>query len=273
MAASAKSPIVVRMRAGSPKNSGRTTPTARMPQFVNNRVCPFGHRAWLSLEFHKQAGGLDYTFKSTSLSDKPQWFTDIYRKALGADVTSTGKVPVIQDGDVILTESAVIARYVDDKFAPASGVSLAAASALDKAKVTLFVDSVAGPLIKAFYTLLKAQDPADHGKLAEDFTGALRAIGSKLLANDADGAGGPFFLGSQLGFAETLVWPWIRRVNALTVHRGYNIPAAGEDAALARFHTWKEAIEAHPAVQGTFEEGDEEFYAEVYTVYANPKKE
>ncbi len=37
-------------------------------QFVSNRVCPFAHRAWLSLEFHKQAGALDYEVKSASVS-------------------------------------------------------------------------------------------------------------------------------------------------------------------------------------------------------------
>ncbi len=33
----------------------------------------------------------DYEVRVASLSDKPQWFTDIYRKAIGSDQTSTGE--------------------------------------------------------------------------------------------------------------------------------------------------------------------------------------
>ena len=243
---------------------------------MNSRVCPFGHRAWLSLEFHKQAGGLKYDFKAVDLADKPAWFTDIYRSAIGADVSSTGKVPVIQDGDTILTESAIIAKYIDEKYSAASGSSLSSADALENAQVQLFVEATAGTLIKAFYGLLRNQDAEKSSELAAGVTAAITNIGQHLLTHDGnrtEGVTGDLFLGANLGFAEILVWPWIRRINALTVHRGYTIPEAGDDAALARFHAWKTAVEAHPAVQGTFQEGDEQYYADVYTVYANPKKE
>jgi len=174
-------------------------------------------------------------------------------------------------------ESSIIAKYIDDKYAAKSGASLNPESPIQRAQVQLFVEATAGLLIQAFYKLLKEQDPAQHAGQAEAFTAALKAIGARLLEHDAtldaaQNAAGGLFMGGSLSFADILVWPWVRRVSALTKHRGYTIPAAGGDAQLARFAAWKAAVDAHPAVAGTFQEGDEEFYAEQYSGYANPSK-
>ena len=137
------------------------------------------------------------------------------------------------------------------------------------------MEATAGPLIRAFYTLLKEQDASLHAEQSQKFTDALKGIGAHLLEHDATleggAAAGGLFMGGALTFADILVWPWVRRINALTKHRGYTVPAAADDAQLARFAAWQAAVEAHPAVKGTFEEGDEEYYAEQYNSYANPK--
>ncbi len=174
----------------------------------------------------------------------------------------------------ISQESSIIAKYIDDKYAAASGVSLNPASAIQRAQVQLFVEATAGPLIGAFYSFLREQDASKHSAQAETLTNALKRIGTHLLEHDAtlDGVKGGLFMGDALSFADILVWPWVRRMSALTRHRGYSIPSADGDASLARFAAWKAAVEAHPAVAGTFEDGDEEYYADQYAVYANGSK-
>jgi hypothetical protein len=54
-----------------------------------------------------------YEFKEASLSNKPAWFTEIYRQAVGAE-DHDGAVPVIVDGDFTLAESAIIAQCAHD---------------------------------------------------------------------------------------------------------------------------------------------------------------
>jgi glutathione S-transferase len=76
-------------------------------KFYTNRICPFAQRVWLTL----LEAGTPHEFISVSITagEKPPILTEVYRAALGADVASDGKVPVLVDGDFTLTESAVVA--------------------------------------------------------------------------------------------------------------------------------------------------------------------
>lgn len=94
-------------------------------KFISNKVCPFAHRVWITL---LETPGLEFEFKvrvnrekfyqlahdsrrhinsfasllleiivvaqETSLSQKPAWFTEIYRQAVGADSDADGAVRV-----------------------------------------------------------------------------------------------------------------------------------------------------------------------------------
>ena len=66
-----------------------------MLTFINNRLCPYGHRAWLVL----LELGIPFEEKIATIKagEKEPWFTEIYQKALGAQEGSDGKVPVIDD--------------------------------------------------------------------------------------------------------------------------------------------------------------------------------
>lgn len=74
-------------------------------KLLTNPICPFAQRAWLAL----LETNTSYEEIIVSLKEKTPFFTETYLKALGADLKSDGKVPVLIDGDFILTESAVIA--------------------------------------------------------------------------------------------------------------------------------------------------------------------
>eukprot|EP01137_Pigoraptor_chileana_P013356 Opistho-2@66772 len=144
--------------------------------FVTNPICPFAHRVWLTLE----EIGLKYETKETPLTDKPAWFTEIYGKALGSDPTSDGKVPVLQDDDFILTESAVVAEYLAEKYGHSTG--LLGKSAEDRARIRIFTEQFTGKFIPLWYGVIRAQDDESKAKATKDFL-ALTARISKVRAD------------------------------------------------------------------------------------------
>ena len=62
---------------------------------ISNPICPFAERAWITL----LEKNVDFEFKEVSLKKKEPFFTETYKKALGSDPTSDGKVPILVDGD------------------------------------------------------------------------------------------------------------------------------------------------------------------------------
>ena len=127
--------------------------------FYSNPICPFAHRVWLSL-LETQT---PHEFKHVPLDPSGkgrEWYTPIYRAALGADQVqfpcrplpasgfipspqdpdSFGAVPVLRDGDFLMAESAPIARYVFAK-------SAMRPSPQEDARISIFMDQVAGNII------------------------------------------------------------------------------------------------------------------------------
>jgi glutathione S-transferase len=92
--------------------------------------------------------GVPYEGKEVSLTAKPQWFTELYQKAVGANEGSDGKVPILQDGDLLLAESAPLSQYLLDTYAaahgnapPASGFH-AALTPEQRARSAIFLEQV-----------------------------------------------------------------------------------------------------------------------------------
>ena len=90
--------------------------------------------------------GIPFVLKDVSLTDKPAWFSELYATAVGADSSSTGKVPVLVDGPLVLAESAVIAEYLINKFGPEhageTALSPTALSPEAQARTRIFVEQV-----------------------------------------------------------------------------------------------------------------------------------
>jgi hypothetical protein len=123
---------------------GSTATTAPMT-FYSNPICPFAHRVWLSLLETRTP----HEFKHVPLDESGagrEWYTPIYRAALGADLDpdSFGAVPVIRDGGLLMAESAPISRYVFAK-------SSMRPSAEQDARTSIFMDQVAGNIIGPWF--------------------------------------------------------------------------------------------------------------------------
>jgi glutathione S-transferase len=132
--------------------------------------------------------GLPFTIDEVSLTDNPAHFTALYARALGRDAASTGKVPILQDGAFILTESLAICEYVAAK----AGGSLLAATPEERARAALFADLVAKIGPSCFALLRVPKGGAEAAAAAAALTEALGAVSDALAL-----CGGPFLLGER----------------------------------------------------------------------------
>lgn len=148
-----------------------------------------------------------------------------------------------------------------------------------------FISTCAGPLVTAWYALLKAGDDeldiqATHRR---ELYKAMAQMGTFMLDWDMKRPGGPdaggLLHGSRLSAGDAMIWPWMPRLVVQQAYRG--VPAGdvelgaaivaelGEGAASAadRFLDWKAACAEHPAVQRTTTDGDAEYFIEAFRSY------
>lgn len=152
--------------------------------------CPFVHRVWISLELK----GLDYQYIEV----------DVYRKPkLLLDINPRGLVPALRHGDWGCYESTVLMEYLEDLH---EGRALLPQDPKQRAFSRLWSDHINRHIIPLFYKYLQAQGADDQVK----FAGELRAQIAKIV-EVADGDG-PFFLGSEMGFVDVQLAPWIVRL-------------------------------------------------------------
>lgn len=224
---------------------------------VSAPVCPFAQRAWLTL----LELGVPFELKETSLTDKPAWFSETYAKAVGADPASNGKVPVLVDGDFVLTESAVVSEYLINKYGPAATAADFAVTLTpeERARSTIFVEQIATKVVKGYYALLAAQDEATQAAAAAELLKALASLSTEYARTP-----GPFFLGSKLSLADILVFPWIARFVVLQHYRAFKVP---HEAAYAAYHAFVEAMEARESVKASRRV---DVWIEGYHKYAHP---
>jgi glutathione S-transferase len=222
-------------------------------RFITAKICPFAHRVWLVLEHT----GTPYELVEVSIApgEKPPSFTAAYKKALGADPASDGKVPVLEDGAFSLTESAHVADYVAAVAAAAGRPSVLPGTPAERAVSGLFAEQLVSPVLPPFYGLLRAQKEEEKEAAAAKLRAALAAVGAAVGQR-----GGPFLLGAAPALGDFLLWPFIERLCVLRHYRGFEAPP--ELAA------WTAAMEALPAVQKT--KGDPAFLIAGYAKYANP---
>jgi glutathione S-transferase len=114
--------------------------------------CPYCARARIVLA----EKGVEYETVELDLDDRPSW---IYEK------NATGRVPVLEEGDWLLPESAVIMEYLEERYpAPA----LLAVDAAERALARLWIfrhDDFTRP----YYALRRGEDGA-AGRFAEQLT-------------------------------------------------------------------------------------------------------
>lgn len=144
--------------------------------------CPYCARTRIALA----EKGLEYDVVEVDLDDRPAW---IYEK------NPLGRVPVLEEGDFILPESAVINEYLEERWPdPALWPADPGERALGRLLVHRFDE-----LSRPYYALRRGDDGA-----AERLDEQLASLAQRLEAQ-------PFLSGRALGLADVAYVPWILR--------------------------------------------------------------
>lgn len=148
--------------------------------------CPYCARVRIVLA----EKGLPYETIVVDLDDRPAW---IYEK------NPLGKVPVLEDGDFVLPESAVINEYIEERYPEPP---LWPADPAERSAGRLLVHRF-DELSRPYYALRRGE---------EDARAQLDAQFERL---DSLLAGGPFLTGSEFGLADAAYLPWILRAESM----------------------------------------------------------
>ena len=177
--------------------------------------CPYCARVRIALA----EKAIDYETVEIDLSDRPTW---LYEK------NSLGRVPVLEEGDFLLPESAVINEYLDGRYLEPP---LWPAEPEERALAQLLVfrfDEVSKP----YYALRREEEGA-----AEAFDSALARLDA-LLEERA------YLTGREFGLADIAYVPWILRArDRMGVDVG-GFPALG---------SWVERLETRPSIAAEVE--------------------
>lgn len=148
--------------------------------------CPYCARVRIYLA----EKGVPYDVVAIDLSDRPAW---LYAK------NPLGKVPVLEEGDVCVPESAVIMELLEERY---PDPPLLPADPLDRALARLSVWNHDTGFADAYYAARRGEDGA-----AERLSRCLDALDAKL-------AGYPYLGGREYGFADIAWFPWLPRAQA-----------------------------------------------------------
>jgi glutathione S-transferase len=144
--------------------------------------CPYCARVRIVLA----EKGLEYETVVIDLDDRPAW---IYEK------NPTGRVPVLEEDTFVLSESAVIDEYLDERYPdPPLLPSDPAERGLARVLIFRFDD-----LSKPYYALRRGEE------------GARDRFDAQLARLDALLESQPFLTGREFGLADVAYLPWILR--------------------------------------------------------------
>ena len=178
--------------------------------------CPFCARVRIVLA----EKGIPYEPVEIDLGDRPAW---LYAK------NPSGRVPVVEEGALVLPESRVIMEYLEERFPEPS---LMPADAGERARVRLALERF-HDLAAPYYDLLWNRAGASEEPLRDE----LARLDALLSAH-------PYVAGESYTLADAAYVPWILRAES---RLGIDIAAHGSLAA------WVERLVRRPAIAAEVE--------------------
>lgn len=189
------------------------------PRLISFKLCPFVQRSVITLNVK----AIDYEIEYIDLQQKPDWFLAL---------SPFGKVPVLQVGETVLFESAVINEYLDEITPP----SLHPRDPLKKAHHRAWIEFGSALLLDQYH-LMTAPDAETYAKKQAQFQANLTRLEAQL---DAEG---PYFAGPDISLVDTAYAPVLMR-NALLAEAGVELLPLS-----ARLQRWTETLMARQDVQ------------------------
>lgn len=185
------------------------------PRLISFKVCPFVQRSVILLK----EKGVDYDIEFIDVYDPPAWFIEL---------SPTGKVPVLQVGDKVLFESAVISEYLDEVYPP----SLHPADPLDKAQNRAWIEYTS-PMYTGTFNLLMAKTDEDVEAAKQDIIKNLKGLQQAKQSQ-------PWFNGEYFSLVDIAAAPFFVRVEffkkycSLDLLEGFSSMQEWSDKLLAR---------------------------------------
>ncbi len=157
---------------------------------VSFKLCPFVQRSVIVLKEKEIPFNITYI----DLQNKPDWFLEL---------SPLGKVPILQVGEAVLFESAVIAEYLDEVTAP----SLHSSDPLIKARHRAWME-YASTLFMGSYHLLNANDETIFETHRQELKQKLATVEQQL-------GEGPFFADEQFQLVDAFYAPFFMRLQEM----------------------------------------------------------
>lgn len=191
-----------------------------MLTLVSFDLCPYVQRAAIALA----EKGVPFERRTVDLADRPDWF-----RAL----SPLGKVPLLQVGDAVLFESAVIVEYLEDTQAPA----LHPADPLERARHRAWMEFGSSILADIWIVETTADTAAFEAKRA--------LLREKFARLEAQLGEGPYFAGSCFSLVDAVFAPVFRYFDVFD--RFVDLEVFG---GLPRVRSWRAALALRPSVRG-----------------------
>ncbi|KUJ17008.1 thioredoxin-like protein [Mollisia scopiformis] len=219
---------------------GSTSPSIIL---YTNHNCPWAHRAHIALA----ELSLPFTEEIIDLS--------VPRTAEYLKVNPRGLVPSINYNGAIITESAIVSQFLADAH-PSHLVKKSdeEGGALQRARISYFVDAYFSKVNSNFYPILKAQSEQEKEVEAQKFVDAVVKELEPQLQN-----AGPFFGGSsKLTLAEVLTGSFLLRALTIPKYEHLNLfPKSflpNLEAKAPAFWKWAHAVIQEKSVNHIYDE-------------------
>ena len=190
-----------------------------MLTLVSFDLCPYVQRAAIALAEKR----VPFERRTVDLADRPDWF-----KAL----SPLGKVPLLQVGETVLFESAVIVEYLEDTQAPA----LHPADPLVRARHRAWM-AFGSTILADIWTIETTPDRA-----AFEATAAL--LREKFGRLEGELGDGPYFAGADFSLVDAVFAPAFRYFDVFD-----RFVDLGVFAGLPKIQAWRRALAARPSVR------------------------
>lgn len=192
-------------------------------------VCPFSQRLEILLALK---GVSDVRFQVIDVTKpRPQWLLDKTRGSTPLPVLET-------EGGLILRESLVLLRYLDERF-PERPI---AQRTPERRAVENLLITLEGDFGSWGYRYILNQDPAQRDHFRRGMEDRFARLGEFL---EVYGSGDPFLF-EEFGLAEAVFTPLFMRFWFLEYYEGFDLP---NEPRFDRVRRWRQACLEHPAAQ------------------------
>jgi len=157
------------------------------------RYCPYAQRTLLVLGHYN----IPHEVVNINLKNKPDWFLSR---------TPFGLVPVLQQDDKLVAESAICDEYLDELYGSPER-RLFPADPYLRARVRVLMEVFASKVAPKYYAVLRENQ--DKSKPLEEFHNGLKLI--------EDSLQGKYFGGNSPSMLDYHFWPWFERMPSMKV--------------------------------------------------------